>query len=57
MTKKKHIPRFSKLNEEQVKDIRRRHKERESVMSLSRAFLVCPRTIRDIVTRHTWKNV
>ena len=50
--------RFSKLKTPEVIEIRYRFKSlRASISFLSREYDVSPKTIRDIVTRHTWKHV
>src|SRR5580704_15123728 len=45
----------SKLTEDQVRSIRRRHSGGENMKSLGREFGVADRTIADVVHRETWK--
>ena len=47
----------SKVNEEQVKDIRKRSDEGESLSSLGREFGISSTAIWNIVNRNTWKDV
>lgn len=48
--------RNSKLNEEQVFEIRRLHSQKTSQAELSRLFGVDSQTIFNIVHRHSWKH-
>lgn len=48
---------YHKLTEDAVKKIRFMHKNEAAVMAIARRFCVSPKTVRDIVHRHTWKHV
>lgn len=47
----------SLLNEDNVRDIRKRHSLGESLSALGRAFGVRHNTIADVVNFRTWRNV
>lgn len=49
--------RVYRLTEADVRAIRSRHGQGESMNALAEEFGVVPSTIRDVVTRHTWAKV
>jgi len=48
---------MSKLTDDSVREIRRRREDGQTVASLAAAFNVDPKTIRDAVSRSTWRHV
>lgn len=47
----------AKLNEDDVREIRKRHKEGETQKKLAKEYNISPATVWSVVTRYTWKHV